>query len=278
MRGLAVVAVRESVLSVEPARGTKPTRTIERAALVLTCFSVEEPHLTLAALSAKLGLNQSTVYRYVQTLLAAGLLERDETRSGYRLGLRVVELAYVTLNQLTIRKEALDEMDRLRDEFRLLVNLGVLFQGDVLMVAHSTPEDFPRWKTMPGRRVVAHCTAVGKVLIAHLPWEEVRGRIEERGWRPYTARSVRDFDRLEAELAFVREHEYAVEREECVPGGACLALPIRNRSGAVIAGLSLTGAVARYTPEFEGEILDRARGATIRISARLGYDGVIPYF
>lgn len=272
------MVIAETVLPVKAARGTQRTRTVERAALILACFSVEEPHLTLAALSTKLGLNQSTIYRYVQSLLAAGLLERDEARGGYSLGLRVVELSYVALNQLTIRKEALDEMDRLREELGLLINLGVLFQGDVLMVAHATPDNWPRWKTTPGRRVPAHCTGLGKVLLAYRPWEEVCQTIEERGWRPCTPHSIQEFSRLETELQEVRDGDYATEREECVPGGACVAVPIRNQAGTVVAGLSLTGALSRYTPEFVAMVRERARTATVRISARLGYDGVMAYF
>ncbi len=146
----------------------KPARnqTIERAALILACFSTEQNHLTLAQLADKLALNQSTVYRYVTTLQRAELLSRDERRGGYSLGLRVIELANVGLNQLEVRKQALEEMDRLRDSLDMLVSLGVLFEGDVLHVAHAVPKEWPRWAMTEGRRAVAHCTSLGKVLLA----------------------------------------------------------------------------------------------------------------
>jgi IclR family transcriptional regulator, KDG regulon repressor len=247
------------------------TQTIERAALILACFSPEEPHLTLADLAAKLGVNQSTVYRYVATLQAAGLLERDPRRGGYRLGLRVIELSNIALNQSEVRKQALDEMDRLRDELNLLVNLGVLFEGDVLHIAHSVPGHWPRWYTTVGRRAVAHCTALGKVLLAAQPWPEVRQLVERYGWRPYTPNSIQDFDRLRDELAEVRERGYAVDDQERSRGTVCLGAPIRDYSGEVVAALSVSGKVDKLTPEFRERTVPRVLEVADRISFRLGY-------
>jgi hypothetical protein len=145
-----------------PAPGRRArSQTIERAALVLTCFSAEEPQLGLAELAARLDLNASTVYRYVATLEDAGLLVCNQ-RGGYRLGLRVIELTGIALNQIEVRKHALDEMDRLRDAVNLLTNLAVLLDGDVLHLAHAAPKSVPRMYTALGRRAVAHCTSLGK--------------------------------------------------------------------------------------------------------------------
>ena len=252
-------------------RPTPRSQTIDRATLILTCFTTEQPHLTLADLATKLDLNQSTVYRYVATLQAAGLLDRDERRGGYRLGLRVVELAYVALNQLDVRKEALPEMDRLRDELQLLVNLAVLDQGDVIHLAHSVPVGWPVWATTPGRRAVANCTALGKALLAHRPWDEVRRGIERHGWRPYTPRSIQDFDRLAADLAKTRERGYAVDDEERSPGVACLAAPIRDHAARVVAALSVTGKIEKLTPDTRPHVARRVVEAANRVSFHLGY-------
>lgn len=253
------------------------SQTIERAALVLTCFSAEEPRLTLADLAAKLALSQSTVYRYVATLQATGLLQRDERRGGYRLGLRVLELAGVAVNQLEVRKQALDEMDALREEVGLLVSLGVLFEGDVMHVATSVPAGWPRWYTTLGRRAVAHCTTLGKALLAHRPWGEVRATVERYGWRPYTPNSIRDLDGLERELAATRERGYAVDHEERRVGMVCVGAPIRDHSGTVVAAISVTGTVLRMPPEFQREVALRVLEAANRISFRLGYAGSTAY-
>jgi DNA-binding IclR family transcriptional regulator len=253
------------------------SQTIERAALILACFSAESPHLTLAELAGKLGLNQSTVYRYVATLQAAGLLERDPRRGGYRLGLRVIELSNIALNHSEVRKHALDEMDHLRDEFNLLVSLGVLFEGDVLHIAHSVPANWPPWYTTVGRRAVAHCTSLGKVLLAARPWPEVAQTVERYGWRPYTANSIRESDRLERELAVIRGQGFAIDEEERNPGTVCVGAPVRDYTGETVAALSVSGKTERLTAAFRAEAVPRIREAADRISFRLGHGGTAAY-
>ena len=259
-------------------RKTK-NQTIERAAPILSCFTAEKPHWALAELAAKLDMTSSTTYRYVAALQDARLLERDEKRGGYRLGLGVIELAYVVLNQMEVRKQALDEMDALRDKFDLLVNLAVLVEGegDVLHIAHSVPKDWPRWHTTVGRRAVAHCTALGKMLLAYQSWSEVQKTIEKYGWRPYTRHSIQDFPRLETELAETRQRGYSMDIEERNIGTVCLAAPIRDYSGAVIASLSVTGKAEELAPEHRSQILPRVLEAANRISFQLGNHNTSAY-
>ncbi|MBO0792687.1 MAG: IclR family transcriptional regulator [Ktedonobacteraceae bacterium] len=257
-------------------RKTK-NQTIERAAPILTCFTAEKPHWTLAELATKLDMTPSTTYRYVAALVDARLLERDERRGGYRLGLSVVELAYVVLNQMEVRKQALDEMEALRDEFDLLVNLAVLVEGDVLHIAHSVPSDWPRWHVTVGRRAVAHCTSLGKILLAYQPWPTVQQIIKQYGWRPYTPRSIQDFPRLEAELTQAREQGYSIDEEERNIGTVCLAAPIRDYSGKVIASLSMTCKTEKLSVERRTQFLPRLLEAANRISFRLGYHDSTAY-
>jgi DNA-binding IclR family transcriptional regulator len=259
---------------------SRKSKTIERAGRILACFSDAEPHLSLTDLAAKLELNPSTAYRYIASLQQAGLLERDTRQGGYHLGLRVVELAGIALNQIEVRKHALDELDRLRDETNLLSNLGVLFEGDVLHLAQSATKDVPRMYTMIGRRAVAHCTAMGKVLLAYRPWTEVRRLIGQYGWRPYTPKSIQRFDRLQTELAAIRTQGYGVDREERRRGVGCLAAPIRERSGHVVAALSVSGSLDRLTggsKEFSAHLLRRVLDGAHRISFRLGHQGTAAY-
>lgn len=259
-----------------PKAESAKSQTIERAALILTCFTAEEPRQTLAELAAKLDLNQSTAYRYVATLQAAGLLERDSRRGGYRLGPRVIELSYIALNQLDVRKHALDEMDRLRDSLNLMVSLAILVEGDVLHIAHAVPTDWPRWYTAVGRRAVAHCTALGKTLLAYRPWEEVEETVRRYGWRPYTADSIQDFARLATELATIRAQGYSVDNGERRAGTICLAAPICDHSGAIVAALSVTSK-AEQLEAFREASLPRVREAADRISFRLGHLGSTGY-
>ncbi|MGI8486104.1 MAG: IclR family transcriptional regulator [Thermomicrobiales bacterium] len=247
------------------------SQTVERAASILTCFSAETPHLSLATIADRLGFNQSTAYRYVSTLEAAGLVERDNRLGGYKLGPRVIELSNVALNQNEVRKHGLEEADHLRDELNVLVSLAVLFEGDVLHIAHAVPDHWPRWHTTVGRRAVAHCTSLGKVLLAYKPWPEVMAVIETYGWRPYTPNSIQDFRQLEEELVAIRERGYAIDREERNRGTICLGAPIRDFSGVVVAALSVSGKADKMPIDSWTEVAPRICEAANRISFRLGY-------
>jgi IclR family transcriptional regulator, KDG regulon repressor len=99
----------------------------------------------------------------------------------------------------------------------------------VLHLAHAAPKGVPRMYTALGRRAVAHCTALGKALLAYRPWPETRARIERHGWRPYTPNSIADFGRLKAELTDVHARGYAVDREERRAHVVCMAAPVRDR-------------------------------------------------
>lgn len=256
------------------------SQSIDRAGLILTCFSGAEPYLTLAEIAERLGLPQSTAYRYTSTLEEAGLLERDSRRGGYRLGLQVVELAGVALNQIAARREAIPEMDRLRDELQLLVNLAMLDprdMTDIIHVAHAAPPGWPIWVATPGRRAIAYCTALGKTLLSYQPWANVQHAIELRGWRTYTERSIQTFDALVEELERIRQQGYAEDDGERSPDTRCLAAPILDHSGQAVAALSVSGSSQRFTPDKRQLALPAVMDAAKRVSLRLGYAGSLAY-
>lgn len=247
------------------------TQTISRAVEILACFSPERPHLKLVEIADQLGLTQSTAYRYLTALESGRLVTRDLDQGGYRLGLKVIELAGIALNQIEARKHALEEMERLLQETGLRVNLAVLIEGDVLHLAHAVPAEVPRVLTTPGRRAVAHCTSLGKAMLADLPTELVHETIERYGWRPYTKASISDFDRLDQELEHVRGVGYALDMRERRPEVLCAGAPIRDYSGRVVAAVSVSVRDDRYNREsLEAEIAPRVVAAAERISSRMG--------
>ena len=249
------------------------TQTIGRAGLILACFTPAEPFLTLAELAGKVDLNPSTVYRYLTTLEAVGLLVKEPNSGRYGLGLKVIELAGTALSQNEACSQSLDTMDRLRDELGYPVSLRVLLEGDVLDLGHAVPKDAPRIFPVIGRRWPAHLTAAGKALLADLPAEGARALIDRYGWRPTTPQSIQDHTRLEAELAETRERGYSTEMEEFRRGLGSLAAPIYGSGGAVVAALSLTAGADQLTPEYRRRLLPPLLAATERISFRLGFRG-----
>jgi DNA-binding IclR family transcriptional regulator len=255
-------------------RGNAASRTLsrstERAVALLTCFTPEAPRRRVADLAEQLGMHPSSVYRYVMALEAAQLLERDVDYGGYRLGLGVLELSSIVLRDLDVRRFALDELDRLSDETGLLANLGMLKAGKVIHVAHAFPPGWPRWNMDLGHAAVAHCTSLGKVLLAALPWEEALQHVEQVGWRGYTARSLRDSGALRAELEEVARRGYAVDDEERSAGAMCVGVPIFGQNGDVRAAMSISGTKVRINELGVDQCAATLMVAARRVSSQLG--------
>jgi len=246
------------------------SRSTERAVALLTCFTPEAPRHRVADLAEQLGMHPSSVYRYVMALEAAQLLERDAAYGGYRLGLGVLELSSIVLRDLDVRRFALDELDRLRDETGLLANLGLLKAGKVIHVAHAFPPGWPRWNMDLGHAALAHCTALGKVLLAALSWEEALHHVEQVGWRSYTANSPQDGGALKAELQEVARRGYAVDNEERSAGAMCVGVPIFGQNGDVRAAMSISGTTIRIKEIGVDNCAATLLTAARRVSSQLG--------
>ena len=114
-------------------------------------------------------------------------------------------------------------------------------------------------------------------MLAHQSWDEVRQSIARLGWRPYTGHSVRDFGKLRAELHEIRGRGYEVDREERRRDVVCVAAPIRDHSGSVVAALSLSGRKATMAPERCQQLVPRLLEKANRISFRMGFHANAAY-
>jgi DNA-binding IclR family transcriptional regulator len=248
-----------------------PTQTVDRALTVLGYFSATEPELSSSEIGSRLGLHQTTAYRLLSTMEQAGYVERDGRTGLYRLGLKLVELAGLKLNQMDLCRHAQPELDALRDTLNLNANLAVLDHGDVCHLAYAVRPDVPHTYTLLGRKSVAHCTALGKVLLAFRPRDEVHRTIATYGWRPYTARSLADFESLDRVLDEIASRGYAVDDRERRHDITCAAAPVLDRTGTVVAALSVSG----RSEHVERIGLERVISAVVEhadaASARLGH-------
>lgn len=258
-------------VEVEETAQRPSTQTVDRALAILSAFTATEPELSSSDLAARLDLHPTTAYRLLSTLAAGGFVVRDERSGLYRLGLRLVELAGLVLNQMDMYRHALPELDLLRDRLSMHANLAVLDDGDVVHLAYATRPDVPRFYTALGRRSVAHCTALGKVLLAAEPRDRVHATIERRGWRPYTERSIEDFDTLDRCLDEVAAQGYAVDEGARRLGVSCVAAPVRDRSGAVVGAISVSGADEEAEAHSRDCLVREVVEAARRISGRLGH-------
>ncbi len=245
-------------------------QTVERALAVLALFRHEQPDLSATEIATQLNLHPSTAHRLLATFEAAGYVQRVPRTGHYKLGLKIVELTGIALNQMELVRHSLAELDSLRDTLNLNANLAVLFQGDVFHLAYAVRSDTPRLYTTVGRRAVAHCTALGKVLLAAQPRVTVHDDIERRGWRPYTPHSIQDMDTLNGCLDSVVIQGYACDMEERNVGTACVAAPVRDYTRQVIAAISVSGSPHQLEPPRRDTVIRTVVDHANRISRKMG--------
>lgn len=227
--------------------------------------------ITLGELARAVELPKTTVLRIATTLMDEGLIQREEPTGIYRLGIRTFELGSLMINSLEIPRQARPYLERLADETQETVHLGVLDEGQVVYVDKIESPQILRLYSRIGRRAPAHCTAVGKALLAHLPAAERHRVVEEHPLTAYTPNTITDFFQLEKELEEIRRTGVAFDREEHEEGVRCAAAPIFDYTGAVRAAVSVTAPTFRANSERMKELAGAVRATARAISESLGY-------
>jgi DNA-binding IclR family transcriptional regulator len=254
----------------EPATGTQ---SVERALSLLTAFTDESPEMRISELVLATGLGQSTVSRLVSTLTSLGYLRQDERRSLYGLGTEPLRLANLALNSSNVHQRSRQIAQLLACETGLGVNVAERHGDQLVYLCNFEGAAVARSATLVGRSAPLHATALGKVLLAALSDIDVDALVGKR-LKKFTTHTITDTSSLISHVAQVRDSGYALEIEEAAPGRACVAAPIRGRSGAVVAAISISGPIsAMRLPEREAELSATVLHTAGDISGDLGYVG-----
>ncbi len=245
-------------------------QSVDHALAVLESFDGSTPELGVTALSGRLKLAKSTVYRLLFTLASRGYVYQNPATGKYRLGLKAFEVGSLAVSQLTVRDAALPSLERLRDVTKETVHLGVRDGDAVIYIDKIETPHAMRMYSRTGRRAPLHCTALGKALLAFVPPAE-SARLLRRGLRRYTPNTLTDLEVLGKELATIREKGYALDDEEFEEGLKCVAAPLWDYTGAVVASAGIAGPHIRITSDRLPDLIAVVREVTGEISARLGY-------
>ena len=244
--------------------------TVQRVGQVLELFGMDHPERSVSEVATLLGIPKSTAHALLCTMCEIGLLRRTAERR-YRLGWRILALSTTLLATTQYRAEARPVMEDLVARFGETVHLASLESGRVLYVDKLQGTRAVQVSvTGVGVELPAHCSAVGKVLLAFRPWEEVAAMAVQKGLPALTPHTITDLGRLREELELVRQRGYAFDIEEAVLELCCVAAPIRDHRGHVVAAMSLS--VPAYRFHRQKDELRRAIVSACReVSSRLGY-------
>ncbi len=240
---------------------------LERAMRLLDALAQRPGPVSLKELALATDLHPSTAHRILNDLVVGRLIERTDNGM-YGLGMRLLELGHLVKARLDVREVALVPMRELHEVTGQTVNLSVR-QGDEIVYVDRTYSERSGMQVVRaiGGRAPLHLTSTGKLFLAAMDDRQVRAYAMRTGLVGTTRNSVTDLILLERELGFVRRHGYARDNEELELGVRCIGAGIRDESGRLVAGLSISAPASRLREEWIIDLTEKAD----TISRALGY-------
>ncbi|MBY8306183.1 DNA-binding transcriptional regulator KdgR [Vibrio fluvialis] len=249
----------------------------EAVSSVLKVFSIlqalgERKEIGVSELSQRLMMSKATTYRFLQTMKSMGFVAQEGEADKYKLTLKLFELGAKSLEYVDLIELADKEMRYISEQTNEALHLGSLDENAIIYI-HKIDSGYNlRMQSRIGRRNPLYSTAIGKVLLAERDEQFVRDTLEGVEFIKHTDRTLENVEQLLEELALVRTQHYAEDNEEQEPGLRCIAAPVYDRFGHVIAGLSMSLPTIRFDEQRMGYYVDLLQTAGRNISLQLGYN------
>ena len=245
-------------------------QTIQKAGEVLALYDRDHTEWGVREAATKLKMSKSGAHDLMSSLAKLGFLNKtDDNR--YRLGWRLVTLSETLLATTELRKEARPILEELAAQYQETIHLAVLDDTQAVYVDKLEGRQAVRVElTSLGARLYAHCSALGKVLLAYSPEEEIERIIRSAGLPGFTPNTITDEEELRQSLAKIRKQGYAYDLEEILLDLCCVAAPVYNHKGQVIAAISMSIPAYRFKRS-QAEFREGVMRAAKKISKRLGY-------
>lgn len=239
------------------AKGTStPTGSVKSADRVLAIleYLASVGTSSFSHVARDLGLPPSSTHELLNTAVARGFVEYDDATRNYMLGSRLWEVAQAYSPAEDLASIAKPLMDRLVEKTRETVQLARLHGLDNVYLAISESPHVMKLVSSVGSRLPAHATGVGKVLLAGLESDDLDARLADAELEAFTTKTITSVSALKREIDEARRRGFGEDNEEYVVGCRCIAMPIRDRRGEVIAAMSVSVPTPRFTPSLAATI------------------------
>ncbi len=246
-------------------------RSLNRMLDILEYVSDSARPASLSDITGKTGLPKSTACRMVSTLEERGYVSRDRNSGKYRPGLKVLTIAGSMLNSLDIVQTAhpfLQELSRITSE---TVHLLACEGNSAVYVDKIEYPNTIRLDSRVGKRVPLYCTAAGKTLLAHMDGGKIKEYLGKIELKDFTKNTITDPPLIMEELARIRKKGFSVDNIEYEDNVRCVAAPVRNRPGDVIAAISISGPTIRVKQKDVPFLAEKIMESSGKISESLGY-------
>ncbi len=238
--------------------------------LTLLEYLADVKSASFGAIVNDLELPNSSAHQLLQTVLHRGFIAFEESTRSFRLGFRLWEIAqsYAMDGDLaTLAQPLMDELTATTMETVQLAKLDGL--QNVYLAISESPHPM-KLVSAVGMRLASHATGLGKVLLGGLDDDELKRRLGGVELEKYTDRTITDPQRLLTEIRRIRNRGYGEDNEEYVRGCRCVAMPVRDSRGDVVAALSVSVPTPRYNQKVARDVREALRGTVSRLEQRLG--------
>lgn len=246
-------------------------QTINRTIQVLKSFSSDVKELSLAQLHHKLGLSKSSLQRILNTLVIHGLLEKDNHRKTYKLGMELYYLGNLVEEHSHLITTVKPYLKNLRDRLGENVYLNIIEKNERKCIAFEKANHLLMTISHLGQTSPLYAGASAKLLLAYLSQKEIDEYIQGNNLESITEKTIIEKLTLSEELEIIREKGYAISFGERIPGVCSVSAPIFNRKNQIIASVSISAPMVRVTDEVINTFISEIKEMSYQISNALKF-------
>ncbi len=247
-------------------------QSIERAFAILEEIARNRDGIALAELSRRVGLHNSTTFHLVKTMVSLGYIQQTSESKRYRVGRNLFTLAAGALHEIELAQVARPVLETLALRSGECSHFAVRSGDDIVVVAKTAGTGMFQVADQVGIVRPAHCTALGKVLLAALYPQQLERHLQTRELRRFTPRTIIEHDALLREIEAVRGGGIAFDDGEFDPDARCVAVPVHNFTGQVAGAIGISAPMWRLTMQALQEKTQLVREAAAELSRELGFE------
>jgi IclR family acetate operon transcriptional repressor len=255
-----------------PVRATKPATTITKVCRVLSEFR-SRPSIGVTDLARRTELLPSDVHRILTSLQSYGYIEQDPTTKTYRLGVGFLKLGLTAFQRSEVREAAMPCLQRLSQQLEASTHLAIFDRRelDIFLVEQVDPPAEVAFQPRLGATTSAHCTALGKTIMANMDRELAIQLLKKNGMPRTTHHTITKLAVLEDELERIRQQGYGLDIEESIKGACCIGAPVLDAKGATIGAISASMMASRFYRSHEPQLAALVKAAASELSLAIGY-------
>lgn len=244
---------------------------VDRALAVLEILSESKRGFSISELARRLKAPKSSIHLIVTTLEQRGYLLKNQQSRRYFVGLKLVSLARLALDSFELRQQAMPFLLPLAAKTGLTVHMAVLEGNEAVLIERIESPGLVKLNTWIGQRMHVNCTALGKALVAFLPDDEFKRRVQMRRLIKHNQNTISSITKLRDDLSQVRSLGYAVDDEEEEVGVRCIGAPIFDYTGRTASALSVAGTTIQIPAGDVERLAKLVQETAGKISRELGY-------